>query len=330
MSITTEYKAAAGEPQSVKKNHGYVFVLTPIDLLGSQGAEIAPDHRIVKANENQVVEIRDAFQKFNTNPMFISPYEIDITSVQGSQPGHIQHLPKQLSPEEWRYWIIEFDGTNIELQNLHYACALIANDFELGFHFAFHDGAGKSFGWDPAALHTFTQHHRPLPAKKILQQDLLEIRRNFDDIKNLPAEYIHIGRALRRFDQLRWLPRLSEMVIIGLFSVIESLVSHAPKLTDSADSLSHQLRTKLPLVRKRFHPNLDFSNYFSGIQEDTLWTKLYAYRSRIVHGEDCPFTGDLQCLKDIKSVIAYLRETSKSLLILSLREPQLMTDLKKC
>src|SRR6266567_4059313 len=96
------------------------------------------------------------------------------------------------------------------------------------------------------------------------------------------------------------------MTVIGLFSVIESLVSHGPKLTESADSLSHQIRTKLPLLRKRFYPELEGSGCLPRLQEEATWNKLYAYRSKIVHGEDSQISGDLQALKNVDSVIGFL------------------------
>jgi hypothetical protein len=228
--------------------------------------------------------------------------------------------------------VIEFEGINSELQELEWACAIIPNDFELGFHVAFHEAfRGPSLGWDGTALSTFFNHSlENLVTKQIARADLDSIRRHFDEIKNLPSQFPHIRRALQRFDQLRWLPRRSETVVIGLISVIESLVSHAPKLTDSADSLSHQLRTKLPLLRKRFTCPLEHRNRFGEIDEENLWKKLYAYRSKIVHGEDSQLSGELSCLGRVESVIGFLRETSKRLLQLSLHEPQFVTDLKKC
>ncbi len=231
------------------------------------------------------------------------------------------------------YWIIEFEGTNSQLQELEWACALIPNDIELGFHLAFIEASGitEAFSWHPAALGSFFNHSLAgLPAKRITQADLIQIRRNFDDIKQIPTEFPHVRRALQRFDQLSWLPRSTEMVVIGLVSVIESLVSHAPKLTDSADSLSHQLRTKLPLLGRRFASPLEHRSMFGAIEEATLWNKLYAYRSKIVHGEDSQLSGELTSLGRIETVITFLRETAKRVLELSLREPQFKTDLKKC
>ena len=314
-------------------NHGFAFILTPIELLCPAGAEVAPGHRLVRANADQIDRIKEILAKFNTNPLvLVSPYENRFQKVPGANPGNYSFATKALAREDWKYWIIDFNGTNSELQEVGWACSLIPNDIELGFFFLFNDDhIGFGHGWDPAALSSFFNHlvfgSEPKP---IAQNDLAQIRQNYDNIKKIPENFPHIRRSLQRFGQLNWLPRRSEMLIIGLISVIESLVSHAPKLTDSTDSLSHQLRTKLPLLRKRFAHPLEHASLFGNIDEENLWKKLYAYRSKIVHGEDSQLSGDLSCLVDLDSVIFFLRETSKRLIELSLREPQFVTDLKKC
>ena len=62
--------------------HGYVFVLTPIELLCPAGVEVAPAHRIVRANNEQVEYIKQVLLQFNTNPFFqVSPYENRFRSV---------------------------------------------------------------------------------------------------------------------------------------------------------------------------------------------------------------------------------------------------------
>jgi hypothetical protein len=316
------------------KSHGYAFVLTPMELGCPSNVEIAPVHRLKRADGNQVEFIKGKLQELNADPFsrYASPYENKVRAVPGDKPGEVQYFYDKLAPEDWKYWVVEFEGTNSELQELEWACALVPNDFELGFHVIFHESLrGPGFGWNMMALSSFFNHGFATQfTKRIELVDLDLVRRHFKEIKELPATFPHIRRALQRFDQLRWLPRRSEMVVIGLISVIESLVSHAPKLTDSADSLSHQLRTKLPLLRKRFICPLEHQNFFGEIDEENLWKKLYAYRSKIVHGEDSQLSGELVVLGKLEPVISFLRETSKRLLQLSLSEPQFMTDLKKC
>ncbi|HVY71061.1 MAG TPA: hypothetical protein VHH73_14110 [Verrucomicrobiae bacterium] len=314
---------------------GHSFVLTPMDFCEEPVTEIAPKHKLAKATKEQITQFKQFIDKFGVFPgISWAHYEHNYREVLGEKPGNISYHPEALDQEKWRYWVVCFDGNNSLLRELQWACALIPNHIELGFTFLYGDAFPKGSSghmYDGSAIQSFVNDHLPpTKVKQLCQEDLKNIRQIFDQIKSLPQRYDHIRRALTRFDNLRTLPRHSELNVIGLVSVIESLVSHAPKLTDSADSLSHQLRTKIPLLWKRFTFPLNQSEFFTDIQEEKLWSKVYSYRSKIVHGEDAALTGDLQLLKTQELVIDFLREVTKRLLHLSLCEPRFMTDLKKC
>ncbi len=75
-----------------------------------------------------------------------------------------------------------------------------------------------------------------------------------------------------------------------MFSIVESLVTHQPKSSDSGESLTHQIATKLPLLQKRFQRSLDHTQYFPDLREHDLWKRLYNYRSALAHGEECGFS----------------------------------------
>lgn len=213
---------------------------------------------------------------------------------------------------------------------------MIPSEIRLGFRFDFHfdegEFVGDGFGWHPQSLHTFFSefHTDATIAQPISTSDLNLVSEIYATLKNLPHDCEHTARAFKRFNSLCSVSKYSELAVIGLFSVIESLITHAPKLTESADSLSHQLRSKIPLVRKRFARTLDQASYFDDVSEENLWSRLYDYRGAIVHGEHATFGGKSQVLRDIRAVVDFLRETTKLLLIGSLREPVLMRDLKRC
>jgi len=139
------------------KNHGYIFILTPIDLLCSEGVEIVPNHRIVKANATQITQIKELLQPFHGGPIVrYSPYEHFFRAGSNGKPLDIECHPEILPQEKWRYWIIEFDGINSEIQELQYACSLIPNDIEFGFHLIFHELMnGHGVCWDANLIHTF-------------------------------------------------------------------------------------------------------------------------------------------------------------------------------
>ena len=60
--------------------------------------------------------------------------------------------------------------------------------------------------------------------------------------------------------------------------------------------------------------------------------ELYAYRSKIVHvgNEDIENDKDLKILNTLEEVTDFLGEITKQLILLALKEPQLITDLKAC
>jgi len=314
------------------KSHGFAFILSAIKVDADLPVELAPKHWLDKAKKQQIEKIRSVLQMCGAKPFFVSPYENDIRAVNGDKPGTVNYQHTALSPEEWRYYVVNFEGTNIELETIQHAGLVLENEIRFGFHFLETKSFGSGFGWHPQSLNTFfgdTDLAAGI-ARSILADDLGLVSETYAALKELPSEFEHTSRAFKRFNELWNIPRYSELTVIGLFSVIESLLTHAPKLSESADSLMHQIRSKISLVRKRFVRDLDHRSIFGEIQEGKLWSKLYAYRSRIVHGEHATFDGELQVLRDRRTVVHFLKEATKLLLIASLREPVLMTDLKKC
>lgn len=316
-------------------NKSFVFVLNNIDVHGELPVEVAPGHYFKKANNQQIGHFKKWIILY-LQPVWISlPYEIEIKKVPSDKPGSFTYQQSDLPENMHRYWVIEFEGTNSEIHDIDSAASLLRHDFELGFIFI---SKNKSRPWGggtiqhgPSLFNFFnTSGFNRQPAVSITNMELHEIRENYELIKKISPEYPHISRALRKLWTLRSLPRPSELVIIGLFSIIESLVTHPPKLTESADSITHQIKTKIPLLRKRFQRELNYDQYFNPASEETFWSRLYRYRSCIVHGEEPNFQNDLQILKGRDNILEFLKETVKLLLLLSLKEPVLVTDLKKC
>jgi len=326
-------KKKSGNIQIKKKLSGYAFILTPVEPQVDVPYQVIPKHFLQKADLGQISKIKQALERFNTSPSFRPPYEHNIIAKPTDKVGSIRYEHKSLPPEKWRYWIIRFKGSNSELQELGYALSLMEQDIELGFHHLSHYGlSDDGLGWHGQHLQTyFNDHYRQvIEPKKITFPDLQLAGECYLKIKELPKEYPHINRAFRRFDTLRSVPLASELTVIGLFSVIESLLTHAPNKNDPTDSLTRQMKHKMPLVRKRFQRPIEHSTFFNGINEDNLWAKLYEFRSKIVHGESSDISGRLSGLKNKMTVIKFLREIVKLLLIQSLCEPILLTDLKEC
>ena len=311
----------------------FVFVLNPIDVSGSLPIEIAPRHFFQRPDADQIRQIKKLLKLCTTFPYGIfsrPPYETDIVKVPGEKAHSYSLKYETLPPDKWRYWVISFEGTNAELLHVASAASVLRNDLELGFTvFGKNSVSGAGYGWHAQSLFSFFESEvADETAVLVTEEELREIPENYDLIKKISPDHEHITRAFRKFRDLKSLPRSSELVTIGLFSIIESLVTHSPK--HSEDSLTHQIKTKIPLLSKRFQRNLDYVEHFGEIKEENVWHKLYGYRSLIVHGEHSNLSGTLKVLKDRKTVITFLKETTKLLLLLSLQEPTLLTDLKKC
>lgn len=316
----------------------FTFVLSLIDLEGEGSFEVIPGHRLEKASPEQREIIKSVIVRFQPYGIVRYPYEYNVREDQ-REPGLVHFHHDALPEEEWRYWVITFNGINSELHSLESALSLLRNEIELGMTIL---GDTPGLSKDTSGYSGYLWHAERMSSyfnddafgsravAEITGADLQQVGIYYGLIKNTPSEHDHIRRSLRILRDLKSLPRKSELVIIGLFSILESIITHSPKLTESADSITHQIRTKIPLLKKRFDRQLNYSDYFRSVSEDKLWTKLYEYRSRIVHGEDTSITDQLSVLMSKEAVREFMHEIVKLLLIVALREPDLVTDLKRC
>lgn len=312
--------------------NSFAFVFSPLDFDGDPRGEVIPNHFFQRADPEKVEFIKDHLARFlppghstHGSPSFDDRFRAYETAVEKSV---VVALPR----EKWRYWIIEFDSEQNQIQNLQLAASLLQNDLEIGLTKLVNPSRGEvRISWNPGNLSSHISYlWGRRPVLKLTSHDLAEIGQNYRLIMTTGTKFNHIIRALERFDSLRSLPRHDDMFVIGLFSVIESIVTHAPKLTESGDSLAHQIKTKIPLLRKRFQRPLEYGEYFEPCDEPKIWSKLYEYRSRIVHGGTIEIEGDLRVLVHRLHIVPFLRETAKLVLLAALKEPELVNDLKQC
>lgn len=156
-----------------------------------------------------------------------------------------------------------------------------------------------------------------------------EIRDVTQRIGAFDNKVFDIRKYINEILDLRSLPRQSPMQFLGLFAVLESLLTHNPKPSDPYDSITRQVVNKVRLLNNRWRPQLDYSP-FNKANAKTIWTTMYSYRSALAHGGVADFSKDLKLLQDPETAKALLVQTVKSILRLALDEPQLIKDLKDC
>jgi hypothetical protein len=116
---------------------------------------------------------------------------------------------------------------------------------------------------------------------------------------------------------------------LGHFAVLEALLTHPPKPTDPYDSITRQVKKKLALLDRRSQPGIDYSS-FAEANRETVWAKMYAYRSTLAHGGAPTFDGDLQVLESHDNALKLVKQTAKMVIRQALIEPQLLADLRDC
>jgi Apea-like HEPN len=168
------------------------------------------------------------------------------------------------------------------------------------------------------------------PLTNITKRNIREMVKLFNLYLRTKETYPFISQAIDILYDLDTIPERHTLYTLGLFTVIEALITHKPK-PESGDSLIHQITSKIPLLDRRFFDTpLDYSPFGQNTKPDTVWRKLYNYRSHLAHGNSAKFEEGLQILKDSETVLSFLRNAAKTLIRSALHEPQLYKDLKEC
>lgn len=311
----------------IKNTKSFAFITNPLDVKFSKPIEIIAEHTFRKAKNNEIRRIKKLLNELLGSKFYGYPYEIDILFEK--QNGNSKSFkPKKLPEGQWRYYVIEFKGSNDNIFNLETAANICSTEIHCNVQFI-----GKSATqYNSTHLFQYFNNLKYIPAEGIETLDeekLKEIQNIYSKTLVIEKEHPDIKRSVEMFYDLNCLPPQTDLVSLGLFAVIESIITHQPK-TEAGDSLRHQIKTKIPLLSNRFNKKINYSCFLDKSKVDTIWSKLYDYRSIIAHGGKIDFSGKLKILKDKKTVVTFLRDITKLLLRHAILEPQLYMDLRKC
>lgn len=241
----------------------YVFILSVIDFEGKTPIEIIPNHFLKKANADQINKIKELIQLFNPNFINIYPHEYSISTTTNNKTNQTSYNRTPLSVDEWKYWIIAFNGSNDKIKDLQISLSLQKYEIELGFTIIGDNGL-EAYIYESESLVSFflDPEINLRTTTRINTDDVIKIGETYQLINKLNTDNNYIKSSLMRFGTINHIPRQSELYIIGLFSIIESLITHRPQLIELSDSLTHQISNKMNLLLKRSVRKMDYNNFF--------------------------------------------------------------------
>lgn len=336
MSKSPDEPAAAvpvEEEPSLVEN--FAFVMNIRQLQNSRSFVLAEGHQLRRANHQQIEIIKEETEKFNlgfsSSPNLWEASRHDDQPVGGSPERKFVPLPN----DEWRYFVVMFSGLNSTLNELKIAFDLSPVELEVAFTVmqdAICEERMPSVGWNGDRLFHFLREAQWTDELfvDVSANDVLEINKVHDLLRSYDHTLFGLKDFFLQMSQLKGLPYSSPLRFLGYFGILESLLTHLPNPKDPYDSITRQVKKKLALLDHRWKPGIDYSN-FGNANSDTVWTRMYQYRSVIAHGGTADFSsGELQVLKNSKNALRLLKETTKALIRQTLVEPQLIVDLKEC
>lgn len=317
---------------------GLAFVASHLQVEGDLPIEVLPGHLFRAASKAEVEEIRRFLQvTIPADTSFWRQWVQYERIVKEELRQNIKVFSTEPLPsEKWKYWVLTFEGANTTIHELEEVAQILPVSFDFGFVLLYSEQSqgGSIIDRESMPLHVIERYSNPkrvnANAEVVTSDQIAALGNSYRALKGLTSEYEFIRRALRNLSDLRRVPESSDLIVVGLFSILESLITHAPRLTESLDSINHQITNKIILLRKKFTRPIVLSDYFKPADEDKIWRNLYKFRSAVAHGTAVSFDKDYQMLKSRDAVIEFLRDNVKELLRVALGEPAFIFDLRKC
>lgn len=308
--------SALAAPQG---DHNLAFVMNLSRLVDAESFALPEDHKLRRASADEIPAIRETLGRFMMVPTF-NPWQERIGN--GGQA-------EAMAEQDWRYHVISFTGTNHTILELEKAFKLARAELQIGFTFISVGGALSGLAWHSGRLFQTLDTLRSLTFFEIANPDIAEIAEIHAQLNQHDEQLLPLRRLLQRLQDLEAVPPSSQLVFLGYFALLESLLTHRPDPKDLYQSITRQVRTKIALLDSRFEYRLDYGP-FGGALPDKVWTKMYEYRSILAHGDEASFDESLRLLGNGENAMKLLKDSVKSVMRQAVKEPQLLVDLREC
>ena len=305
-----------GARPALEVGHSFSFVLNISRLVDQTTLAVAPGHELRKATEAEVEAIKDVLTNYTDDPSWRS-WECGEPVTEGNKTTQTP-----LSEDQWRYFVIAFEGSNSTIAEIERALCIAPLELKIGFTLLnkVYRGPGPLM-FQPARLfsQTYGAQDGELPFLDVTSADVQNIKGLLDQSRSCD-EHVPLKRITEQLLDLDTLPYGSRLVFLGHFAILESLLTHQPKDTDTIDSITRQVKQKVMLLENRWQPHTDYSP-FHGCKPEKIWSRMYAYRSVLAHGAEPDFKKDLLPLGDHDRALKLLKQTVKGVVRQALIEP---------
>jgi hypothetical protein len=313
----------------VQCRQNYAFIMNLFDLGDLRNYELAPGHMLRRATHDEIETIRGLLPRLGAA---WDPWKG--TLLWECQWPHRGGVVERLPEEQWRYFVIAFEGTNHTINSLQQAMDVPPVELEIAFTIL-RDRVtppGIGFTWSPGRLFHLLQNANLNEAtffRTLMEPELHAIASLHASFVAHDTALIDVKRFAQQVGGLKAFPSDSPLRFLGFFAVLESLLTHAPKPGDPYDSITRQVTKKVALLDRRWAPRLDYSP-FGGASQDKVWARMYQYRSLLAHGGQPTFAGDLALLGDHQLALKLVRDAVKAIIRQAVAEPELLIDLREC
>jgi hypothetical protein len=308
-------------------------IASNINIIGTLPVDIHRGVRIRRATPPEIEDHNTRLHVLSTGMIKPSPSYRHIfrETLEGTSTVY---QPELLPEQHWRYWVVCVSNEGPKFSTIEKLLNLCEPCIMLGFT-RIYDSAGELAGVRPLSGHIFNRiTHFPeiySTPQSIEISTIADVFSYVDSLERPDPDFLFVTASVNKFFDLQRLPSNSDMYLLGLFSVIESLIAHKPRLTESLDSINHQLIHKMHMIDENFLKDpVSIDRYFGQIQYSSLWKKLYSVRSAIAHTSSLDLSSEHQALRSKENVISYMECKTRELLLLAFQRPKLLRDLKAC
>lgn len=259
----------------------FAFVLNQIEVDAKNlPFELAPGCYLSVASEEQIAWFRQNILRLIGERNFSHSFyfEKGKRKINGSTDLEIVDLPKS----EWRYYSINVPIDFFRLEDIQMASKACNVPLEICGLSHEPNGGISTKEWVLGNIFSpFNEFH----SKKVSNEELKLIAENYKLLVNSNA-YPFVREAFVMFDQLNTLPKLSRLTVVGLFAVIEMLVTHEKQKNNRNDTISEQIRKRMTELSKIIDLDLRLPAQLKPQKLSKRWDALYDYRGAVAHGDN--------------------------------------------